>query len=174
MSQRTEETHGRNFKYDGTQEETGRLLRRFCPAWKTESLELFRRHLFNYLTGNGDAHLKNFSLLQGPQGEFFLSPAYDLLMTSIHLPNESRCALAMFDEAETKFFKDNAFYGREDFLLLAEKFHMPASLAERELNRIISGEAQIRKLVNHSFLGNDARTRYLDLVADRRRALSGS
>jgi len=48
-------------------------------------LELFvKQGLFNYLIGNCDAHAKNFSLLQNPEGTVSLAPAYDLLSTAIY------------------------------------------------------------------------------------------
>ncbi|SFN87223.1 HipA-like C-terminal domain-containing protein [Salegentibacter flavus] len=34
---------------------------------------------------NGDAHLKNFAILETPMGDHWLSPAYDLLNTRIHV-----------------------------------------------------------------------------------------
>lgn len=34
---------------------------------------------------NGDAHFKNFSLIETTMGDFKLSPAYDLLNSSIHI-----------------------------------------------------------------------------------------
>ncbi len=39
---------------------------------------LLRQLAFAYLTGNGDAHAKNFSVLQATDGEWHASPAYDL------------------------------------------------------------------------------------------------
>ena len=41
--------------------------------------EAFRRMVFNVIGKNCDDHLKNFSFLMDPQGEWRLSPAYDLL-----------------------------------------------------------------------------------------------
>ena len=38
---------------------------------------------FCWWTGNGDMHLKNFSLLTGPDGTVRLSPAYDLFCTRL-------------------------------------------------------------------------------------------
>ena len=52
--------------------------------------------LFNYLFSNGDAHLKNFSLIQTKFGDFRLSPAYDLLCTYLNTPNEPAMTLDLF------------------------------------------------------------------------------
>ncbi len=83
LSGRTEETHGKNYKYDISYEELGRILRLFCPAYPVEVEKLFRIILFNYVFSNGDAHLKNFSLFMSEQGDHVLTPAYDLLCSSI-------------------------------------------------------------------------------------------
>jgi serine/threonine-protein kinase HipA len=171
LSLRSEAAGGRNYKYDGTQEETGRILRRHCPAAPVQLVDLFRRHLFNYLVSNGDAHLKNFSLLQSPFGDHLLSPAYDLLCTALHLPDESRCALDMFDQDETDFHRQNGFYGRPDFLLLAEKFRIPAAIAEGILTRITHSRPEILSLVQRSFLPAALQQEYLSHLDDRLLAL---
>jgi serine/threonine-protein kinase HipA len=91
---------------------------RYSAAYAVQLEDLFHRHVFNYVFSNGDAHLKNFSLSRREFGDYLLSPAYDLLCTGIHIPNESRCALEMFDEFATEFFRRNGFYGRPDFLMI--------------------------------------------------------
>lgn len=40
--------------------------------------QMYRRMVFNYIFNNHDDHLKNHSLLMNKQGEWFLSPAYDI------------------------------------------------------------------------------------------------
>ena len=44
-------------------------------------IEFTRRLVFNVLIGNGDAHLKNWTLLYGDQRKPTLSPVYDLVST---------------------------------------------------------------------------------------------
>ena len=46
--------------------------------------DIFRLLLFNYLIGNCDAHLKNYSLLPGSNGSVTLAPAYDLISTTVY------------------------------------------------------------------------------------------
>lgn len=55
------------------------------PAYKLEAPKLLKVLIFNYLFSNGDAHFKNFSLLETPMGDYCLSPAYDLLNSRIHI-----------------------------------------------------------------------------------------
>lgn len=71
-------------KYKGTFETLAALIYR---QYDVESLlEFSRRLAFNYLIGNGDAHLKNWSLLYVDRQRPVLSPAYDLVATAIYRP----------------------------------------------------------------------------------------
>jgi len=164
-------THGENYKYNGTHEELGRLLRQYCPAWKVESERLFALIAFNYLCGNGDAHLKNFSMLETPFGDSALSPAYDVLCTTLHLPNESRTALDFFDGFTTPSFDANGFAKHADFTELAHRFSMRPDRAEAILQRYIHGLPAIKALLDSSLLSTEAKTRYHDILADRMRAI---
>jgi len=85
--------NGSSYKYEGSYLEIGRAIREIVPIWRFELQKFFSIVIFNYLFANGDAHLKNFSLCTNPNGVFALSPAYDLLNTSIHL-NDSEFALS--------------------------------------------------------------------------------
>ncbi len=58
-----------------------RALAAVCEAPRPAAAELFRQVVFAYLSGNGDAHAKNFSVLQGPSGRWAPAPAYDLPST---------------------------------------------------------------------------------------------
>ncbi|MEX2607277.1 MAG: HipA domain-containing protein [Kiritimatiellia bacterium] len=172
LANRSEATHGRNYKYDSTQEETGRILRRFCPAYAVQVEDLFRRHVFNYVFSNGDAHLKNFSLCQSSFGDHLLSPAYDLLCTSLHLPDDTRCALDLFENTETEFFQINGFYGRADFVLLAERFGVDSKRAAAIVDEFHTSVSKTETLVSHSFLPDDLQREYVHRMFDRLRALS--
>jgi len=55
-----------------------------CPAKGVAGYNLFKQLVFSWLIGNGDAHAKNFSILESPSGEWMVSPAYDLLCTAYY------------------------------------------------------------------------------------------
>ena len=172
LSNRTEETAGRNYKYDGTCEEVARILQKYCKAYRVEVEKLFARIVFNYVFSNGDAHLKNFSLYESEFGDHILTPAYDVICTSLHFPNETRTALDLFDSFESESFRKNGFCKRPDFLKLAELYGMDLSRAERYLQLFAQREDRVLSLVNHSFLSDAARSEYLRLYRDRLRAIA--
>ena len=61
------------------------LIQKFVPAWRIEMEKFYSLVLFNFLISNGDAHLKNFALLESSTSDYLLSPAYDLINTRIHV-----------------------------------------------------------------------------------------
>jgi serine/threonine-protein kinase HipA len=172
LSGRSTQTAGRNFKYAGSYEECGRIVRAFCPAARIALERLFRQIVFNYLVGNGDAHLKNFSLLETKTGDHAPSPAYDLLCTSLHLPNGSHMALDLFrNDFTTPFFQENGFHGFADFVELAKWFEIADDEAVSFLRSLGEKRPDIADLVGRSFLSDPAKARYLEIVDDRLLAL---
>jgi len=75
ISGKTKKSHGDNYKYDGTYEDIGRLIKEKVAAYPPVLEEFFKVVVFNYVFSNGDAHLKNFSLVRclpvGRQGTTF-------------------------------------------------------------------------------------------------------
>ncbi|HVK76169.1 MAG TPA: type II toxin-antitoxin system HipA family toxin [Kofleriaceae bacterium] len=61
--------------------------------------EVLRRLAFNVLIGNGDAHLKNWSLQYPDAVHARLSPAYDLVSTVVYIPTDG-LALKLAKERE--------------------------------------------------------------------------
>lgn len=171
LSGKTPETAGINFRYDGSYQEAGSIVKRFCAASKIEIEKLFLRIIFNYLFGNGDAHFKNFSLIETLSGDFMLSPAYDLINTSVHFPNESRMALDLFIDYETESFKENGFYKKPDFIKLAEFYEIKHKRTERIIQSFLQKDENVRYMVESSLLSKDAKNRYLEIFKDRLKAI---
>lgn len=172
LSNRSEEANGKNYKYDATYEEVGRILKRYCQAYPVEVEKLFARIVFNYVFSNGDAHLKNFSLAESEFGDYLLTPAYDLLCTSMHFPEEGRTALDMFDTFESESFRQNAFYRRPDFLKLAEVFAMNPSRAERFLAQFSDHQGRVFGLIERSFLSPEGKADFTQRFCDRLKAIA--
>src|SRR6185369_13833453 len=85
LAGKTKNNAGENFKYEYSYEELGLLIQKYVPAWKVEIEKYFQMIVFNFLFCNGDAHLKNFSILETGQGDHILSPAYDLVNSRFHV-----------------------------------------------------------------------------------------
>lgn len=61
------------------------ILRKFSAEPVADQLKLWDIIVFNYLIGNTDAHIKNFSLLYGKNlRQIRLAPAYDIVSTTVY------------------------------------------------------------------------------------------
>jgi serine/threonine-protein kinase HipA len=79
--------------------------------------------VFNYLFSNGDAHLKNFSLLESSEGDYLLSPAYDLVNTKLHIDdNDFALNKGLFaDEYKSAAYQKNGHPSVIDFIEFAKR-----------------------------------------------------
>ena len=74
----------RDTKYDASMEKVAQVIERYCTFPAVEKIKLFRLILVNFLIGNEDMHVKNFSLMTR-DGKVELTPAYDILNTTLVL-----------------------------------------------------------------------------------------
>ena len=61
----------------------------WAETGETGTFEFFRRLIFSVLIGNGDMHLKNWSLLYPERRAPVLSPAYDFVATHPYIPEDN-------------------------------------------------------------------------------------
>lgn len=81
-------------KYDiANYEQIGRVLYDYSGDGLADAQQYARRLLVNILLANGDAHIKNWSLLYSDQITPRLSPAYDIVTTSVYIDDERHYAL---------------------------------------------------------------------------------
>ena len=173
LAGRSEETHGLNYKYDASYEELATLVRRYCPSHLVENPKIFFTIIFNYVFSNGDAHLKNFSLFESAQGDYILTPAYDLLNTRLHFPDEPTAAGLDFfaDGYFTSRYEELGFYSGEDFVELGECFGVPENTVRRMLARFGNAACDVEKEIASSLLSVSAKELYLKYFKDRLRAI---
>ena len=81
-------------KYDSSNNgQIGKVIYDYSGDGLADAQQFARRLLVNILVANGDAHLKNWSLLYQDQVTPRLSPAYDILTTSVYMEGETEYAL---------------------------------------------------------------------------------
>jgi len=170
LAEKTEESAGKNYKYDYTYEQLAELMKKYVAAYPIEIEKLFSLIVFNYLVCNGDAHLKNFSLFRNEQfGDYTLTPAYDLVNTRLHIPIEPDTSLEFFkDGFMTEAFKVGTKYTRVDFIALGNKIGIKNDRVEKILSKFTSSSEEVTALVEKSFLSDDLKEKYIQLVNERR------
>lgn len=153
--------YGRDYKYTAlSYEDIGGLIRRYIPAWRIEMVRFFDLILFNFLFSNGDAHLKNFSVLKNAAGDYRLSPAYDLIDTHIHLPDDSIFALQKGLFADGRSFPLGV--GNKDFREFGLALGLPEKTVLGELGRFTADYPEVEALVQESFLSDMAKEQYVN------------
>ncbi|MBN1415666.1 MAG: HipA domain-containing protein [Bacteroidales bacterium] len=174
LAGKTKDNAGDNFKYEGSYEEIGLLTRRFVPAWRVEIEKFFVLVVFNYLFSNGDAHLKNFSLLESSIGDFMLSPAYDLINTRLHV-DDSDFALdsGLFaDGYKSRQHKKTGHPNQTDFTELAKRIEVTESRVKKLLRPFLEKQDLVEVLVNRSFLNDKCKRAYLLMYNTKRNYLT--
>lgn len=151
--------YGLDYKYTAlSYEDIGHLIQRFIPAWRIEMVKYFDLVLFNFLFSNGDAHLKNFSVVKNTGGDYKLAPAYDLIDTQIHLPGDSIFALQKGLFADGRRFPLGI--GNKDFYAFGTALGIPEKTVTRELERFTADYPEIARMVNASFLSEESKQNY--------------
>jgi len=82
-------------KYRGSHEQIAKAIQRFASNPQLDVIAFYEQVLFSFLTGNADMHLKNFSLLQGTEGQCHLSPAYDMVPSTLLINETEELALTL-------------------------------------------------------------------------------
>lgn len=163
----TPQTHGDNYKYQGSYLDVFQLLKQYVPAYKIEAPKLLQLIVFNYLFSNGDAHFKNFSLIETSFGDFKLSPAYDLINSRIHI-NDSDFAL----EQGLLPPKDAQGKIREQFLTLGKMAELSNQQTEKILLNLCSHKSQVLDLIGRSFLADQFKRNYEQAYLTRLKKLT--
>lgn len=163
LAGRSSDNAGPNFKYDYSYEEMGTLIQKYVPAWRIEIEKYFTLVLFNYLISNGDAHLKNFALLENSSGDYLLSPAYDLINTRIHV-DDSDFALArgLFkDNFQSESHKKSGHADIADFEEFGRRIGMNESRIRKLSEPFLKKQPLIETFVRRSFLNEKCKRAYL-------------
>lgn len=163
---------GSDYKYSAlSYEDCADIIRRYVRAAQIDLLRFYRVILFNYLTLNDDAHLKNFSLINRGDGEYRLAPAYDLINTNIHLYEPRIFALDKGFFKEGMYLSDTRTIGRKDFEEFGRRIGLPQRAISRELNRFSTVQPLAQELISRSFLSDKLKKEYYQSYNYRRSTL---
>ncbi len=175
LAQISEATNGKDWKYKFSYEKIGELINTYSFTRQRDLQEFYRRVAFCFLIGNGDAHIRNFSILRMPNGSTTLSPAYDLVCTPVHLPNDNDLALSLLEKERagesSVSFNSLGFYTRADFIALGNNVRLSTKVINSILDSLSSPDANhvIHDIIDRSYLSDQAKESYRQTVNDRRR-----
>lgn len=152
----------RHTKYDASMEKLVEVIEQFCTFPALEKVKLFRLVLFNFLVGNEDAHLKNFTLITR-KGKVELSPAYDLLNSTIVLRGANIEEFALPLAGKKRKINRGLlinYYGKER-LKLSDK------TIQQVLSELASAIPEWFHLLDVCFLSDDLKEKYRVLLTNR-------
>ncbi len=174
LAGKSKDNAGANFKYEYSYEEIGLLIQKYVPAWRVEIEKYFSLVVFNFLFSNGDAHLKNFSLLESSKGDYLLSPAYDLINTKLHV-DDTDFALnkGLFsDDFMSEQYKKSGHPSKSDFTEFARRIGVKEKRIEKLIMPFLQKQPFMETLVDHSFLSDGNKRGYLQMYNTRRNYLT--
>ncbi len=156
LSGKTRET-----KYESSMEQVVAIIERYASFPMVEKAELWKRTLFNYLIGNEDMHLKNFSLITR-NGKVTLAPAYDFLNTTIVLE-------AGAEELALPLRGKRNKLTREDMLdyFAQERLGLPEVVIQKVLSTVRDQVPDWYRFLEKSFLSKPLRAGYGQLIQAR-------
>ncbi|MES2198791.1 MAG: HipA domain-containing protein [Chlamydiota bacterium] len=150
----------RDTKYDSSMEKVASILEKHCTFPFLEKIKLFRLVIFNFLVGNEDMHLKNFTLIRR-QDKVELSPAYDLLNTTMVLQSKEEIALPIRGKKSRLTRADLVDYYGLEILRLSEK------VLQDEMGRFERAVPLWQELLAKSFLSQKMQDSYKELIQAR-------
>lgn len=148
-------------KYSGSIEQIGKVLKGSSDFPGDNIYRLYELSLFNFIIGNVDAHLKNFSLIfENEDGvRRLLSPAYDLLSTDLYLEDNEETALAI-NGKKNKLTKD-------DFLKLAQHLGIHEKVHYKLVARLQKHLPKWDQLIDKSFLQAEKKVEFKELIRNK-------
>ena len=167
LAKRTPQTHGEHYKYLGSYLDLFELMRKYLTTYKIEAPKLLKLLVFNYLFSNGDAHFKNFSILETPFGDYRLSPAYDLLNSRIHIEDKE---FALDDGLLPKKLAHGKI-GLQ-FAKLAGEAEISEKTFQEIMKLMMTKSELVEKKVSASFLNDSTKSNYFQSYQGRLKQLT--
>lgn len=156
LSNQTRET-----KYNSSCERVVKIINQFTTFPAEQRIELMRRLIFCFCTGNEDMHLKNFSLIQ-KDDKSMISPVYDFLNTTIALKNPiEEMALPLHGKKNKINHLDIFIYFGKEILKISDTILYKI---QSDILKIIDG---CDYFLPRSYLTKEMKEAYRDLIQKR-------
>ena len=146
-------------KYKGSMETVGKTIGDLTINTLFDKLHFFEMTVFNYIIGNNDMHLKNFSMWLSEMG-WVLSPAYDLLNVKMILPEDKEDMALLLGGKKMNFNKD-----------YFDRFGADLKLNDKQINSVYKRLAKwltdATKMIDMSFLTEKHKKAYKEIITKR-------
>ena len=158
--------HPTEYKYKSSYEQIAKAIAAYSSTPRLDLVNFMQVLLFSFVTGNNDMHLKNFSLYR-PKALYQLSPAYDLLNVAIANPKDK-------EEMALPINGKKAQIKLADFLKASDTMGIEHRVTLGLINGLRNAMPAWIDLINNSFLSDEMKQNYLDLISRRMDVLTKS
>lgn len=153
-------------KYDnGTMEQVGKAISKYSSSPGIDLITYFDIAVFSFLIGNSDLHLKNFSMIKNEDNQYRLSPAYDLISSNLVMGKYDQEQMALHLNGKKNKIR------KKDFIALATNLKIASTITEKIFSKYASLLNQFEELIQRSFLNDELKEQYIQLIKQRATAL---
>ena len=147
-------------KYQGSYEQIARAIKKYSSSPQLDVVNFWEQVLFSWITGNADMHLKNFSMYSQRNGEYELTPGYDMLSTAIVMPEDTE-ELALALNGKKRKIK------KEDFVISMTS----TGVAEKVVDNMFKKFKKLKDIwfdfIDISFLNDSQKELYKSIINNR-------
>lgn len=147
-------------KYHGSYEQIAKTILKYSSTPGLDVINFFELVFFSFLTGNADMHLKNFSLLYQQGLGMVLSPAYDLVNTTLVNPDDKEELALTLNGKKKKITK-------QDFVAAMKGLNVDEKQRQNIFNKMIKAMPKWLEKIENSFLNDDFKENYITLLKER-------
>ena len=152
-------------KYKGSHEQVAKTIKIYSNNPGFDIVNFYELVLFCFLTGNNDMHLKNFSLLKDINLNYNLCPAYDLVASELVVEGDDE-ELALNLNGKKKKIK------RKDFSIAMKTSGMNDKSIENVFKKFEKLQNKWHTLINESFLSNEFKENYHNMIVEKYKQLN--
>ena len=154
------------YKYKSSYEQIAKVIAKHSYVPLLDLTDFYEQVFFNWLVGNNDMHLKNYSLY-APKGKWVLTPAYDLLNVSMVNPKDTE-ELALTLNAKKNRIK------KSDFVRAMETSGISPKVFDNILAKYRKLLPKFNETIDISFLDKEDKEIYKQSIASRLARIEGS
>lgn len=147
------------YKYKSSYEQIAKVIAKHSYVPLLDLTDFYEQVFFNWLVGNNDMHLKNYSLY-APKEKWVLTPAYDLLNVSMVNPKDTE-ELALTLNAKKKRIK------KSDFVRAMETSGISPKVIDNILAKYRKLLPKFNEIIDLSFLDKEDKEIYKQSITSR-------
>ncbi|MES2795354.1 MAG: HipA domain-containing protein [Bacteroidota bacterium] len=152
-------------KYRGSYEQIAKTITKYSANPGLDLVNFWEVIIFSFITGNADMHLKNFSIINSPKTGYSLTPAYDLVATTLVNPADNEELALNLNGKKSKLKKI-------DFEAAFNNSKLEAKQQSNIFNKFKKAKKEWIELIEKSFLDEDFKEKYKKLISERLTRLS--